>query len=125
MEGLEERVERSTQLNQRLSEKVGLLQSENKSLLQQVQRLQAVVAKLYPTKLQAGTLLMVLGLSFSLIYMPWLRHPSPSGSPHAVTGKTTYGSHLRPYLLLLLLLPLPQSTPELSCSQKLMNLATS
>ena len=89
VEGLEERVERSTQLNQQLSEKVGLLQSENKSLLQQVQRLQAVVAKLYPTKLQAGTLLMVLGLSFSLIYMPWLRHPGTSVSPHTVTSEPT------------------------------------
>ena len=87
VEGLEERIECCTDTNNRLRHRVDSLETENKSLLQQLEKLRSVVAGLYPPKLQAGTLLMVVSLSFSLLVFPW---PRPLGSPsstHTVTGE--------------------------------------
>lgn len=90
VEGLEERIQCCTDTNHRLRHRVDSLETENKSLLQQLERLRSVVAHLYPSKLQAGTLLMVISLSFSLLVFPW---PNPPGSPstsHAVTGECVH-----------------------------------
>ncbi|CAI8013235.1 Cyclic AMP-responsive element-binding protein 3-like protein 3 [Geodia barretti] len=70
VEGLEERVDTCTHTNTQLRQRVKTLEGQNKTLLQQLQRLQAVVAGLCPSKLQAGSLLMVLSLSFTLLIWP-------------------------------------------------------
>lgn len=73
MEGLEDRVKISTERNQHLTKEVGRLQAENKSLAKQLRDLQDLVSSLFPSKLQAGTagtMLMVVVLSFSLFVLP-------------------------------------------------------
>ena len=73
VDGLEQRVKLSTQRNQELTKKVDSLQSENHNLSKQLKNLQELVASLFPSKLQAGTagtMLMVLALSFSLFLFP-------------------------------------------------------
>ena len=59
VDGLEERVERSTEANRVLQKKVGLLQEQNKSLISQLRRLQKMVAQYNPSALQAGACVMV------------------------------------------------------------------
>lgn len=71
--GLEDRVKLSTERNQRLAKEVDRLKTDNKSLAQQLRSLQELVAGLFPSKLQAGTagtMLMVLMVSFSLFVLP-------------------------------------------------------
>jgi hypothetical protein len=87
VEGLEERVQCCTATNNRLRQRVDSLETENKSLLQQLQQLRSMVARIHPTKLQAGTLVMVLSLSFSLLVFPWPRPPGPTPSSHSVIGE--------------------------------------
>lgn len=70
VEGLEERVKACTELNHNLSKKVVNLEKQNKSLLDQLKELQALVASTHPTKAQAGTCLMVLFLAFGLVLFP-------------------------------------------------------
>lgn len=74
VEGLEDRVKLSTQRNQQLAKEVVKLQTENKSVTKQLRDLQELVAGLFPSsKLQAGTagtMLMVVVLSFSLFLLP-------------------------------------------------------
>lgn len=73
VEGLEERVRLSTERNQSLTKEVGKLQTENKSLLEQLKSMQEMVASFFPSKLQAGTagtMLLVVVLSFSLFVLP-------------------------------------------------------
>lgn len=89
MEGLEERVQCCTNTNNRLRERVDNLETENKSLLEQLKKLRSLVAHIYPSKLQAGTILMVLSLCFSLTVFPWPHTSTPaySSSYHSVTGE--------------------------------------
>lgn len=70
IDGLEERVKACTELNHNLSMKVNSLEEQNKSLLDQLKELQALVASTHPTKAQAGTCLMVLFLAFGLVLFP-------------------------------------------------------
>ena len=73
MEGLEDRVKLSTQKNQQLVKEVDRLQTENQSLMKQLKDLQELVASFFPSKLQAGTagtMLMVVVLSFALFVLP-------------------------------------------------------
>lgn len=70
IDGLEERVKACTELNHNLSMKVNSLEEQNKSLLDQLKDLQALVASTHPTKAQAGTCLMVLFLAFGLVLFP-------------------------------------------------------
>ena len=73
VEGLEDRVRLSTQKNQQLVKQVDRLQTENHSLMKQLKDLQELVANFLPSKLQAGTagtMLMVVVLSFSLFVLP-------------------------------------------------------
>lgn len=92
VEGLEERVQCCTDTNNKLRERVDSLELENRSLLQQLRKLRAVVAQIYPSKLQAGTLLMVLSLSFSLLVFPWPPTPEYPPSSHSVTGTPGYST---------------------------------
>ncbi len=73
VEGLEDRVKLSTERYQKLSKEAGQLRMENKSLTKQLQELQELVAKFLPSKAKAGTagtVLMVVVLSFSLFIVP-------------------------------------------------------
>ena len=83
VEGLEDRVKLSTQRNQQLTKEVDKLRTENRSLAKQLKELQELVASFIPTKVQAGTagtMLMVVVLSFSLFVLP----PS-SDTPNSYT----------------------------------------
>ena len=66
-----------TERNQELKQEVDCLKSENRSLLAQLKKLQAVVLQYNPTKAQAGTVVMVLILSFSLFLVPRMNYFAP------------------------------------------------
>ncbi|XP_031564512.1 cyclic AMP-responsive element-binding protein 3-like protein 4 [Actinia tenebrosa] len=70
VDGLEKRVHICTQQNRSLQQKVDTLENQNKSLLEQLKQLQAIVASTHPSKTQAGTCLMVLILAFGLVLFP-------------------------------------------------------
>lgn len=59
VDGLEERVERSSEANRALQQKVGRLQEQNRMLIGQLRRLQKMVAQYNPSALQAGACMMV------------------------------------------------------------------
>lgn len=77
VEGLEKRVEHCTSVNRKLQKKVSSLEIENRSLLAQLRKLQAMVTEYNPSRMQAGSLLLVVILSFSLFFAPWLRTSPP------------------------------------------------
>ena len=77
VEGLEERVKICTERNQELKKEVDCLKSENQSLLAQLKKLQAIVFQYNPSKAQAGTVVMVLILSFSLFLVPRMKYFAP------------------------------------------------
>lgn len=83
VDGLEERVQYCTETNKKLKRRVDSLETDNKSLVQQLAKLHSIVAQIYPSKIQAGTLIMVLSLSFWFVWP----HPTPVPSLHTVTGK--------------------------------------
>ena len=117
VEGLEERVDTCTHTNTQLRQRVKTLEGQNKTLLQQLQRLQAVVVGLCPSKLQAGSLLMVLSLSFSLLI--WPRPTTTPTSSYSVSGMFELKSDFftnDPWS--------PQYILAVSCSWKLMILET-
>ena len=89
VEGLEDRVQSCTDTNIKLRKRVDSLETENKTLAQQLSKLHSLVAQLYPSKLQAGTLIMVISLSFSLLV--WPRPPGSTPSSHTVTGEPASG----------------------------------
>ena len=66
-----------TERNQELKREVDCLKSENQSLLAQLKKLQAIVLQYNPTKAQAGTVVMVLILSFSLFLVPQMNYFAP------------------------------------------------
>ncbi|XP_067399632.1 cyclic AMP-responsive element-binding protein 3 [Emydura macquarii macquarii] len=72
MDGLESRVVTCTAQNHELQKKVQLLQKENMSLLEQLQKLQALVRQSSTKTTTASTCVMVLLLSFCLILSPSL-----------------------------------------------------
>ena len=87
VEGLEERVKICTERNQELKREVDCLKSENQSLLAQLKKLQAMVFQYNPSKAQAGTVVMVLILSFSLFLVPRMKYFAPSkGASVAMNG---------------------------------------
>lgn len=77
MGGLEERVKICTERNQELKKEVDCLKSENQSLLAQLKKLQAIVLQYNPSRAQAGTVVMVLILSFSLFLVPRMKYFAP------------------------------------------------
>ena len=91
VEGLEERVKKCTDNNRKLHTQVSSLNSENKSLLSQLRRLQAVVKQYNPSRFQAGSVLLVVVLSFSLFAVPRYngtlgRHDSSSDGYQSLKG---------------------------------------
>ena len=75
--GLEERVKICTERNQELKREVDCLKSENQSLLAQLKKLQTMVLQYNPSRAQAGTVVMVLILSFSLFLVPRMKYFAP------------------------------------------------
>ena len=90
VEGLEERVKICTERNQELKREVDCLKSENQSLLAQLKKLQAMVLQYNPSKAQAGTVMMVLILSFSLFFVPRFS-PGKVGIGRGVSLSATKG----------------------------------
>ena len=83
MEGLEDRVKLSTDKYQKLTKDADQLRVENRSLTRQLQELQELVARFLPSKAKAGTagtILMVMVLSFSLFLVPLTPDRSHSGN---------------------------------------------
>ncbi|NXJ83031.1 CREB3 protein, partial [Trogon melanurus] len=70
MDGLEKRVAACTAQNHELQKKVQVLQKQNMSLLEQLQKLQALVRQSTTKTTTASTCIMVLVLSFCLILSP-------------------------------------------------------
>ena len=80
-----------TERNQELTREVDCLKSENQSLLAQLKKLQAVILQYNPTKAQAGTVVMVLILSFSLFLVPQMNYFAAPGSRGGVTLQAMKG----------------------------------
>ena len=78
-------------MNRRLVQRVNSLESENKSVLTQLRKLQAIVAQYNPSRLQAGTMVMVLVLSFSLFFVPRLQSPDMGGGYQSIRGECERG----------------------------------
>ena len=79
-------------MNQRLIRRIDSLESENKSMLTQLKKLQAIVLQYNPSRLQAGTLVMVLVLSFSLFFVP-LHFPRQGGDYRSIRGECGRDTH--------------------------------
>ena len=93
VEGLEDRVKLSTQRNQELTKEVDNLRTENRSLAKQLRELQELVAGFFPSKVKvgtAGTMLMVVVLSFSLFVLPPSADVHQDNSYKLSNGETLY-----------------------------------
>lgn len=81
VDGLEARVEQCTRVNVGLHTKIGALESSNRTLLQQLQDLQAQVQKMASSGgTSASTCLMLLGLCFSVYLNPAGGIPGSGGA---------------------------------------------
>lgn len=98
VEGLEDRVKICTERNQELKREVDCLKSENQSLLAQLKKLQAIVLQYNPTKAQAGTVVMVLILSFSLFLVPRFAPGTGGGPRGALQAIKGFSHHSRTLL---------------------------
>ncbi|KAK7481315.1 hypothetical protein BaRGS_00027395 [Batillaria attramentaria] len=92
MDGLERRVKLCTQENQQLHKKVENLEKQNVSLVVQLKKLQALVARGSKGHVQTSTCVMVLLLSFALLIVPNLSPfggevSSPLSTEKVVRGK--------------------------------------
>ncbi|XP_055939262.1 cyclic AMP-responsive element-binding protein 3-like protein 4 [Argiope bruennichi] len=72
IDGLENRVKLCTSENVRLQKKVQTLESQQKSLLDQIKQLQSIIANSTGKQVQTSTCLMVLIVSFALLLLPSL-----------------------------------------------------
>lgn len=79
VDGLEERVKRSSEENAFLMKRIKTLQSQNVSLAAQVRKLQASLAKCANQTAQPSTCLLVLIMSLALVLAPTMRN-SPLNS---------------------------------------------
>lgn len=95
IDGLEERVQICTKQNLALQKKMQKLEKENQSLLSQLKRLQAMVTGGSNKPAQAGTCVMVLLLSFTLLILPSL---SPFESKKAAESYHSVGVKSRTLL---------------------------
>lgn len=77
VDGLEQRVQKCTEMNKALEGKVHNLESENRSLLSQLKKLQAMIVR---APVQTSAFLMVLVFSFSIFFVPGMRPSSFTGS---------------------------------------------
>ena len=79
VDGLEDRVKICTERNRELKKEVDCLKHDNISLMSQLKKLQALVAQYNPSRIQAGSVLLVIVLSFSMFFVPKLKHPGGGG----------------------------------------------
>ena len=79
VDGLEDRVKICTERNRELKKEVDCLKHDNVSLMSQLKKLQALVAQYNPSRIQAGSVLLVIVLSFSMFFVPKLKHPGGGG----------------------------------------------
>lgn len=89
VQGLEQRVEQCTTINRELQRKVGALETENRSLLAQLQKLQVLVSQYNPSRMKTGSLVLVVILSFSLFLTPWLQPRSQQSGYQTIKGEST------------------------------------
>lgn len=73
VDGLEERVKKSTDENQTLWKRIKLLETQNKNLINQVKKMQNLLTKGGNKSVQPATCLMVLLMSMALIAAPNLK----------------------------------------------------
>lgn len=78
IDGLETRMSACTAQNQELQRKVLHLEKQNRSLLEQLKKLQAIVVQSTSKSAQAGTCIAVLLLSFALIVLPSISPFAPN-----------------------------------------------
>lgn len=96
VQGLEDRVEKCTQINMGLKQKVSALETENKTLLQQLRELQQVVARRASgAGGKSGTALMILALSFSLMWNPMSKADS-TAMPSSFQSRTLKSEAVQP-----------------------------
>ncbi len=84
VDGLEDRVKICTGRNRELKREVDCLKQKNVSLMAQLRKFQALVAQYNPSKVQAGSVLLVIVMSFSLFFVPKFKH---YGGPQAIGSK--------------------------------------
>lgn len=89
VDGLETRVKNCTSENIKLQKKVQSLEKEQKSLLEQIKHLQAIVSSTTGKSVQTNTCFMVLFLSLALILFPSLM-------PSSLQSKELYPSEKQP-----------------------------
>jgi len=92
IDGLESRVKTCTTQNTHLQKKVHVLENQNRALLSQLKKLQALVGSSTKSA-PAGTCILVLALSFAFLLVPNLRSPQFPQSPNAiqVSSKNLHG----------------------------------
>lgn len=84
VEGLEQRVQKCTEMNRVLEGKVRNLESENSSLLTQLKKLQALITR---APVQTSAFIMVMVFSFSIFFVPGMRPSSLSGPSSSVPSR--------------------------------------
>ena len=84
VDGLENRVKICTDRNKELKREVDCLRQQNTSLMAQLKKLQAVVSQYNPSKVQAGSVMLVVVMSFAMFFIPKFRH---YGGPQAVRSE--------------------------------------
>lgn len=89
VQGLEQRVEQCTTINRELQRKVGALETENRSLLAQLQKLQVLMSQYNPSRMKTGSLVLVVILSFSLFLTPWLQPRNQQSGYQTIKGEST------------------------------------
>ncbi len=85
IDGLEDRVKICTNRNKELKREVDCLKQQNTSLMSQLKKLQAIVGQYNPSKAQAGSMLLVIVMSFSMFFIPKFKH---YGGPQAMMSKS-------------------------------------
>ncbi|XP_038072227.1 cyclic AMP-responsive element-binding protein 3-like protein 4 [Patiria miniata] len=70
VDGLEQRVQLCTKQNHEMQKKMAKIENENKSLMEQLRKLQSLVSKTTTKAAHASTCVMVLLLSFALLIAP-------------------------------------------------------
>ena len=85
VDGLENRVKICTGRNRELKREVDCLKQKNVSLMSQLRKFQALVAQYNPSRAQAGSVLLVIVMSFSMFFVPKFRH---YGGPQAIRSKS-------------------------------------
>ena len=73
-----------TDRNKELKREVDCLRQQNLSLMSQLKKLQAIVGQYNPSKVQAGSVMLVVVMSFAVFFVPKLKH---FGGPQGVRSE--------------------------------------